>query len=124
MFLAFAALAGVAVGRLTRSLTAGSPDGDGQSRQLTMGGSYDTTPGYESGTTYPVGTTGSAYETTVGTTGSAYATPAGTTGSAYGTSTYETEPAYGVDETESTSYPTGTASTDPTDPLYRSGEHG
>ncbi|WP_345801416.1 hypothetical protein AAIB33_18455 [Microbacterium sp. AZCO] len=107
VFLAAAALAGVVVGRLTRSLAAGQPDDGGASR-YTGDGSYPTT-GYRTGATY--GTE-----------------PSYGTGAAYGSAgTYGTGAASGAttDEVGTPIYDATTGVADESrDPLYRSGEDG
>ena len=97
-FIAIAAVAGVVAGRLTRSLTSGSPDAGSSSRSAQDGTGYTgaSYTGAEYGTGYGAGyvpQTGTEY----GTTGYA----GGATGTAYGTGTAEyatgTETDYGTE---------------------------
>ncbi|QIG38667.1 hypothetical protein G5T42_03515 [Microbacterium sp. 4R-513] len=106
VFLGAAALAGVLVGRLTRSLAAGEPD---------SGGNYSSGRQLTGSTGYVPGDTGTAY---------GYGT---STTSAYGdTPVYDASAGrLGTETGEGTGYGTGSvtdASDDPNDPLYRSGE--
>ena len=108
VFLGAAALAGVLVGRLTRSLAAGEPDSDQDyaSRRGLTGSTGAYVPG-DTGTAYGYGTS---------------------TTSAYGdTPVYDASSAgrLGTDTGTGTGYGSVTdASDDPNDPLYRSGEQG
>jgi hypothetical protein len=108
VFLGVAALAGVVVGRLTRSLAAGEPESDGAStpRRSIAASSGSSSP---SATTSPYGSTGAVGDTPVYDASSAGRSGVGT-GAGVGTDAG----LGGVTD----------AADDPSDPLFRHGENG